>query len=458
MRHPILGSVLLATIELLASPVFAAHVTTSSVTGSQWSVDLATALADAKTSNRLVLVCFNMDGEQANERALAMYRSAEFAKATADVICVLCSSDEHDAEGVPCSRFKSCSCREHCDSEKQARRRFFGDLRDNIAPQHILLYPDGLVAWHAIYEVEPGALAKAIEGTQRLKGQPLAARLRSQQSFLADMGRRASKNVATAYMQVQARLVQTPPDRFLEALRSLSNDVAERILRDLPGYTSEQALPLLRAACNHPRKEFKQLAQTLLAEAEGAAARAAKAAPKPAAQEASAAVPAAPLTAPLKVLAPGDDLGRVYWTGDEVSLASCRDQVTVLWFFLPEAQDLARQVEAMNEFAAAQAGHGVRTLGLACTQRPSEALAKLAELGCRFPVGSYQATNAMKLFEVSRFPSWVVLDPETDVVYRSPQDGTSFEWNEGRDLAARMAVSPAYASRLAPPAPAGAKR
>lgn len=420
---------------------------------SRWSFDLAAALADAQASKRLVLVCFNMDGEQANERALAMYRSADFAAATSDVICVLCSGDAHDDDGATCSRFGFGTCSDHRTSEKKTRRHFYGDLRDNIAPQHILLYPDGLVAWHAVYEVAPSELMKAIEGTHRLKAKPLAERLRSQRAFLEQTGRRAAKDVATAYLQVQARLAQTPVEYFLDALKVLDKDVAERILGDLPGYDREQALPRLRASSKHPNKKLRELAASLASKVETTAPQAAAAAPAtPDAKSAPA------LTSPLKVLGPADSLARVYWAGEEVALDACRDRVTVLWFFLANAADLGAEIAAMNEFAAAHVQQGVHVLGLACTQRPSELVEKLADLGCRFPVGCYQATNGAKLFAVERFPSWVVLDPDTNVVHRSPQDGSAFERTEGRDLAVRMATSPVYSSRLTAVPPSVAKQ
>jgi hypothetical protein len=160
-----------------------------------------------------------------------------------------------------------------------------------------------------------------------------------------------------------------------------------------------------------------------------------------------------PLTAPLAVLGPADDLGRVHWAGAEQSVDACRDHITVLWFFLADAKNLAEQVASMNEFAA-QAGAGVKTLGLACSPRPAEAAEKLASLGCTFPVGAYQATQALKMFGIEMFPSWVVLDPETNVVHRSRQDGKAFDWMEARQLAARMAKSPIYLSRLAAAKPA----
>lgn len=453
----ILGrAALLGIFALLASPVLGAvHGMSAAAVQVEWATDLSAAMAQASASNRLVLVCFNMDGEQANERALEMYRSREFAAATREVICVLCASDIHDAAEVPCSRFGACACQEHRDSERKARRHFFGGLRDNIAPQHILLYPDGLVAWHAIYEVTPSELMKAIEGTQKLKAQPFASRLRSQRSFLSEMNRKASKNVSTAYMQIQARLAQTPVEHFFGAFEVLGKDVAERVLRDLGEYARERAIPLLQVcAKKHSKKELRQLAEALAADllaAEPEAVDTASTKPRVEGAELQA------LTVPLTPLAPAEELTRVYWSGPELSLTSCRQHITVLWFFLPGSTGLAEQIAAMNEFAAAHEDRGVITIGLACSTRPSQTVGELADLGCNFPVGCYQGTNSGKLFEVAMFPSWIVIDPDANVVHRSPQDGKAFDWNAARSLAARMAVSPVYQSRIASTVPSTAK-
>lgn len=421
--------------------------------GVTWSVDLGAALAEARASQRLVLVCFNMDGEQANERALEMYRSPDFAAAAADVICVLCSADEHDGGDVVCSRFGTCTCREHRDSERKARRHFFGGLRENIAPQHILLYPDGIVAWHGIYETSPRDLFRAIEGSEKLKKQALAQRLRGQRAFLDQTSRRASKGVTAAYMQVQARLAQTPAEHFLGSFEAVEKGVAERILHDLRGYDRSRSLAWLKSCGKHSKRGLRELAAAVAAEI-GAVPEGGPS-PHPDEQRPAAAnSEPEPLTSALSVLGPADDFGRVHWHGADVDLDACRNRVTLIWFFLHDAPDLAQQVEEMNEFVASQGNAGVQVLGLSAALRPSDVVDAIGGLGCTFRVGAYQATRTRPLFGVERFPTWVVLDPDANVVHRSPQDGSSFVWNEARTLAARIVSSAVYRERLA----AGASR
>jgi hypothetical protein len=407
--------------------------------GVAWVTDLNAALAEARTGGKLVLVCFNMDGEAANERALAMYRSPQFAKAAADVLCVMCSADEHGGDPGSCSRFGGCSCSAHVASEKQARRHFFGGLRENVAPQHILLYPDGLVAWHAVYEVEPAELFRAIDGANKFKGQALAQRARSQRSQLDSLRGRAAKGVTGAYLQVQAILVQTPAELFLDALQVLDKNLGEKVLADLATYPVAQALPRVKAAQKHITKSVRDLAVKLTAQVEST-------------MQVPTAVAAAPgvetklLTAPLPVIGPGHELHRVTWVGGDRTLADQRSRITLMWYFLLNAPDLEAQVAEMNEFARAHADSGVSVLGLACDLRPTDAAERLAALRCEFPVGAYAAAAAV--CGVERFPSWVVLDPETNIVHRSPQDGSSFEWMAARHVARQMAASPLYRARL----------
>lgn len=404
----------------------------------EWMVDLDAALEHARSSGKLVLVCFNMDGEQANERALAMYRSAQFGKAVDQVVCVLCSADQHGEGPAVCSRFGCCSCRDHVASEKRARQHFFGDLRDNVAPQHILLYPDGLVAWHAIYEVDPAELTRAITGAHKNKSQPLAQRVRNQRSQLSSLRARATKGVTEALLQVRAILARTPAEHFLDALVVLEKDLGAKMLDALASHPRAQALPLLQAAQQHTNKALRQLAATL-------ASRVA-AQPVAASAPAAPAVEIKPLAELLPVLGPGQELDRVHWLGAAQTLAGQRDRITLVWLFRLDAQDLVAQAAEMNEFARQVAGQGIGVLGLACDLRPSEASERLAALRCDFPVGAY--APALRPFAVERFPSWVVLDPSTDIVYRSPQDGASFDWLQARDLARQMAATPSYRARL----------
>lgn len=441
-----------ATVALLAlgvslAPVFGQNPPDATAGAIRWSTDLRHALASAKEEQKLTLVCFNMDGEEANEGALLMYRSEEFRKATENVVCVLCSADAHGAEDAACPRFAGCTCGAHVASEKQARRHFFGASRENLAPQHLLLYPDGTVAWHAVYEVAPGAIYKAIAAAEKTKAQTMEQRLRGQRARLSQLSRRTGKGTPTEYMQIHAMLVQTPADNFCDALQAVSKPVAEFVLRDLPGHPREHALAMLEAAAKHPAKPLRDLAARLAGEVRARPPEVAPgAAPPPPAPAQPAGLP--PLTEPLVVIGPADDFDRVHWADDTRTLAECRNRITVIWYFMIDAPDLSSSVATMNEFAAANRSRGIETIGLAGATRTAEALEKVAALGCKFPVGAYSAATGYRPCGVERFPSWVVLDPDANIVFRSPQDGSAHVWSSGRELALRMAVTPAYAGRV----------
>ncbi len=411
----------------------------------KWVTDLNQASRAAAAGKQLMLVCFNMDGEESNERALQTYRSAEFRKATDNVICVLCSADQHSTEEQTCPRFSGCTCHEHIASEKQARRHFFGGSSSTLAPQHILLYPDGVVAWQAVYDVVPAELLEAIATGEKLKSQVLDQRLRAQLGQLALLSKKAAKGSPTAYMQLQAMLVQTPAPNFCEALQALSKQLAERVLHDIGGMGRDQALALLDAVAKHPTKTLRDLAVRLAAEVRARPREEpvtpAPAVPKPVTE-------LTPLAAPLDVLLPATDFARVHWAGPAQELSDCLDRVTVLWYFVLDMPNLTGSVATMNQFAKTNSSRGIVTVGLVATARTTEAVEKLAALGCRFPVGAYSATADYRPCGVERFPAWVVLDPDTNVVFRTPQDGSSFDRTSGCTLAVQMVGTPSYAARI----------
>lgn len=443
--------VVIALLGLFALAQPGATQAAGSQDATSWVTDLDRGLATARAEQRLVLVCFNMDGEEANERALMMYRSAEFRAATAGVVCILCSTDSHGGAESQCPRFGHGTCAAHVACEHAARRHFFGASKDTLAAQHLLLYPDGLVAWHAVHEVAPADLLAAIAASDKAKTQTLDQRLRSERTLLGQLsgkaGAVAGRGSLAAYLQICAMLVQTPPAQFGASLQALRRDVAERVIHDLEGHPRTQALALLEATVKHPAKAVRDLAARL---ADEVRSRPPEVAPTSGveAKPAAASVGPVPLPGALAALGSADVLQRVQWVGAEQSLEGCRGKITVLWFFQAEAEGVASSVAWMNAFAAAQRSRGIETIGLVAASRVGDATSKLATLGCKFPVGVYVAAAGFRPCGVERFPSWVVLDPDTSVVFRTPQDGASFEWDMGRELALRMAITPVYAARL----------
>ncbi len=452
-------------VALLAVVPAAAHDGQRDVphrSGVQWCVDLPAALTTAREEKRIVVICFNMDGEAANERALDMYRSDDFADALENAICVMCSADAHASDGKPCTRFRGLCCAEHQACERSARAHLFGAVRNNIAPQHVVLYPDGVVAWHGVYEVEPPAIYRAIRDAEASKGAPLAQRVRRQKLAVEQLKRRATA-VPGAQLQILAALASTPAQHFLDTLQVLDVETANSMLDDLAMFRAELAESLLAAATKHRQRAVRERATRLLAQVrERVACDPTKGKGKvaPAGVDAKARAvesPAAPIpiTEKLPVVGTPDPLGRVYWVNEAPDLKSCRGKITVLWFFQPDAPDLAAEATRINEYARKNADAGVRVLGCAVALRPSDALEGLAKLGCAFPVGAYQATNEMKFFGIERFPAWCVLDPDAQLVFKTPQTPHPVSKTAALDLARTMATSPVYAPAVGatPPQP-----
>jgi tetratricopeptide (TPR) repeat protein len=101
------------------------------------------ALALAKESGKLILVCVNMDGEIASENYAGIgYRTPEKAALYDPYVCVMASVYRHtprdyDDQGrrIPCPRFGSVTCGEHIALEPVVYELFLDGRR--IAPRHI---------------------------------------------------------------------------------------------------------------------------------------------------------------------------------------------------------------------------------------------------------------------------------------------------------------------------------
>ncbi len=129
--------------------------------GVVWEKDFDAAFAKAKERNVPVLVCFNMDGESANDSLVKIYKDPEFVKRSADFVCLVASTFAHSPAGSsdPCSRFGTITCDDHRTVEKKARAAFIGK-EEVIAPQHVLATPDKKVLVRRAYEVDKATLLK----------------------------------------------------------------------------------------------------------------------------------------------------------------------------------------------------------------------------------------------------------------------------------------------------------
>lgn len=120
--------------------------------GVGWEKDYKKAFEKAGQLKVPVLVCFNMDGEWANdELANKIYRDPKFLAAASGCVCLVGSVFEHQktADGM-CSRFPSLTCADHKQVEKEARKQFVGGTVA-IAPQHVLAASTGDVITRRAY-------------------------------------------------------------------------------------------------------------------------------------------------------------------------------------------------------------------------------------------------------------------------------------------------------------------
>lgn len=126
--------------------------------GIWWAQDFQAGLARAAREGRPVLFCVNaLETEQANQRlGLNTYRSAAWGQATRGYVNFVCNPEDHGA--TACSRYERHVCKGHRDALTWFLKRFGQDL---ISPQHVILEPDGDVAFRKEYYtgvVEPALL------------------------------------------------------------------------------------------------------------------------------------------------------------------------------------------------------------------------------------------------------------------------------------------------------------
>jgi tetratricopeptide (TPR) repeat protein len=120
---------------------------------------LADALLLVERTGKPLLVCVNMDGENASEElAWYRYRDPAFTDLMHGFVCVLASPDrrqidDHDDRGrrLPDERFGRIVDREHIDIEPALYARYFSGTR--AAPRHVAVASDGTILFD-IYLVQ----------------------------------------------------------------------------------------------------------------------------------------------------------------------------------------------------------------------------------------------------------------------------------------------------------------
>jgi hypothetical protein len=116
-----------------------------------WQRTIDDALALSRRTGKPLLLCVNMDGENASEAfAHGKYKDPAFAALVAGYVPVILSPNRHttadyDEHGrrIECPRFGRVTCDEHIREEQKAFERWFKGQR--VVPRHVGVAPDGSV-------------------------------------------------------------------------------------------------------------------------------------------------------------------------------------------------------------------------------------------------------------------------------------------------------------------------
>ncbi len=119
--------------------------------GIWWADDLAAARKKAMREGRPLLFAINaLESESANNRlAQVLYRSRAWGEASRGYVALVCNPNDHMANGEKsCSRYPGHVCTGHQAALLWFTKRFGESL---ISPQHVILEPDGDVAYRKEY-------------------------------------------------------------------------------------------------------------------------------------------------------------------------------------------------------------------------------------------------------------------------------------------------------------------
>ncbi len=227
----------------------------------EWRSDFTAARIEASQGNKLLLVCFNMDDEAANDRAVeGIFRNAKFLRALTNVVPVIASRYDHDSGHSPCHRFGHLTCEQHKATEMAARKWLFGELRSIIAPQYILLYPNGTVAWHHTYECSASQISIAIQ-----KAKPMCKSVKrqasSQKSLLSKFSSSARRDKAAFHRTRTAFALARPEDAgFLMRSVKGPKEFHQRLLQDIVNLYGNRAIAMLTTLAKDRNKTVARLA------------------------------------------------------------------------------------------------------------------------------------------------------------------------------------------------------
>ncbi|MDA1195259.1 MAG: hypothetical protein O2894_08745 [Planctomycetota bacterium] len=116
--------------------------------GIRWERDFTVGMERAARTGRPMVFCVNaLEDERANQQlGLETYRSAAWGEATRGYLAFVCNPGEHGEES--CSRYPGHACKAHREALAWFLTRFGSEL---ISPQHVILEPDGDIAFRKEY-------------------------------------------------------------------------------------------------------------------------------------------------------------------------------------------------------------------------------------------------------------------------------------------------------------------
>ena len=141
---------LLLTVALLAPAVF------PSAPEIAWRESFPDTMSAAAEQKQVVLLAVNMDGERANDRmAKEVYSDSTIVELSQRVLPLVASVHAHSSEGKVCARFGTVTCAQHQKVDIAARSEVLKPDEEGfvVAPQHVLLGPDGKVILSVPYEI-----------------------------------------------------------------------------------------------------------------------------------------------------------------------------------------------------------------------------------------------------------------------------------------------------------------
>jgi hypothetical protein len=161
MRCFPLATLLLAAALAPALPVGApVGAAGDAYEGIRWEADLEAGLARARLEGRPVLFAINaLDEERANnELATRHYRSKAWGDATAGYVCFVCSPNDHTGPDGLSTRYHGIPSATNQAAFRLVVERY---VEEPISPQHVIVEPDGTLAYRKAYytgEVGPDLL------------------------------------------------------------------------------------------------------------------------------------------------------------------------------------------------------------------------------------------------------------------------------------------------------------